>query len=190
MPDFIRFHDIFVIARMIAFIVIHLILQLPFLFGIRPFSGTNVRFFRGVCADDDGFQYGLNQWGTGLQAGKQHQEHCAQGQNQQDRRMTADAFHCFSSGIADLLRCFLCALCCTLNSSAMRASFGCGIFPANGTLLLPPGIGIAGELRVLLLVLLFHHTDIGFAQAFFRFFQLLIWTHFVGVIGVFTHLQS
>ena len=100
MPDFIRFHDIFVVARMIAFIVIHLILQLPFLFGIRPFCGTNVVFFRRICADNDGFQYGLNQRGAGLQTGNQHQEHCAQGQNQQDGRMTANSFNSLSCGIA------------------------------------------------------------------------------------------
>ena len=42
---------------------------------------------------------------------------------------------------------------------------------------------------MLLPVLLFHHADIGLIQTLFCFLQPLIGPHFVGVIGVFTHLK-
>ena len=104
--------------------------------------------------------------------------------------MTADDLNGFPGGIADLFCSLLSVLRCVLYGSAAFPALGCGVFPANGTLLLPAGIGIAGELRMLLPVLLFHHADIGLIQTLFRFLQPLIGPHFVGVIGVFTHLQS
>ena len=190
MPDLIRLDMILIIAGMVALIVIHFILQLPLLFRVDTLSGPDILFLSGIGAYDDGFQYGLRQRRTCLEAAHDDQKHTAQGEDQQDGRMTADDLNGFPGGIADLFCSLLSVLRCVLYGSAAFPALGCGVFPANGTLLLPAGIGIAGELRMLLPVLLFHHTDVSLIQPLFRFFQPLVGTHLMRMIGMFTHLQG
>ena len=190
MPDLICLDMILIVPGMVALIVIHLVLQLSLLFRVDTLSSPDILFLCGIGADHNGLQHGLRQRRTRLETAHDDQEHAAQGEDQQDGRMTADDLNGFPGGIADLFCSLLSVLRCVLYGSAAFPALGCGVFPANGTLLLPAGIGIAGELRMLLPVLLFHHADIGLIQTLFRFLQPLIGPHFVGVIGVFTHLQS
>ena len=189
MPDLIRLDMIFIIAGVVALIVVHLILQLPLLFRVDSLCSPDILFLCGIGADHKRFQHRLRQRRTGLQAAHDDQEHCAKGKNQQDGRMTPDDFDRFPGGITDLLCGFFSGLRCILNGSSARAPLGCGILPANGTLLLPSGIRIAGELWMLLLSLFFQYADVGPIQPLFRFLQPLVGTHLMRMIGMFAHLQ-
>ena len=61
MPDLLRIHMVFVIAGVVALIVIHLVLQFLFLGKIGALRSADVLLLCRIGADDEGFQHRLCQ---------------------------------------------------------------------------------------------------------------------------------
>ena len=188
MPDFIRVDMVLVIAGMIPAVVIHLILQRSFLVRIGTLGSPHIRFLSRISADHNGFQHGLYQRAAGLQGTDQEKKHGSQSQNDQNGRMLPDCIYRFARDLAGLLSRLVSGFGCRVNGAF--SAFGGSILPADRPLLLPSGIGIAGELRMFLLTLGLQELDVRLIQLLFGFHCLPVVPHVLRVIGMLTGLQG
>ena len=190
-PDFVSIDMVFVIPGMVLFVAIHFVLQFTLLGGIGALRGAHIVLRRRIGADDERFQHRLSQRCTGLQAAHEDQQHRAQQDDQQGGRMTLKNLRHPSRNVtrsANGLPRGSGAFSCIANGIA--GSLHRGIFPADGTLLLPAGERIAGKLRILRAMFGLQIPDVGFIQRTFSILRLLIGAQLMCMISMFAHLQG
>ena len=164
MPDLVKVKMIFVVIVR-RFVIVQLALQLRFHRAVLRFGGKHIAVLAGVGRNAERRHAALDQHRAGR---SDIQKKYRDEQNRQRNQKALLVFR-------DPLRRFFRVLCGTLG--CFRGNFGCrhraaacfcsGILLFDGAFLLPAGIRIALQLRVLLLRLLLQRVEVGAVGARF-----------------------
>ena len=164
MLDIVKLKVVFIVV-VVPLIVVQIVLQLLFKGTILSFSSSHIAVLKRISGCPQSGDAALNQYRTGGKRVEQEsQENGKQADDDKTLFVTGDKLCSFLG----FLRRFLCGLCGGFRSLDRAARCMTGfcrhIFLLDGSLLLPPGIRIAGQLRVLITGFFVQGVDIGLVR--------------------------